>query len=405
MLLLAARTASAQYTRLSADGLAGVGDAMARLLPAGKLVFCAGEPVIVEIRESVSATIHKAANGGRSWSHAPIVTAAECPTSNTPAPLIARDQSYMVGVTPHNVTGEDRIIVIGGGLDTNVYYSDDCGATFSCYDGVQPWDARGDAALFSVPGTPGVWMAGGLVVIGLTSVFSVGVFTSSDAGMSWSRPVCAHPPCQNSFDPPTGPPVWVMPVVPILWDQLASDEADTNAWDFDYGGGTMFRLNATTTAAGFDVIQGAGGGGASAGRKVYLRGQQSGGCWVATDGTTYDLLFAPNYTASNAVAIALTAEGPWVGIGPAPWLPRGGAAFVASPDHRAAIFAGGLPWVALSPQGPPFGDVWRVDASACLVSPDSGAVCDGHGVANLATVTCACEPNYFGRVCDHRVEE
>ena len=63
----------------------------------------------------------------------------------------------------NNVTGFDRLIVLGGDnwATNNVYYSDDCGVTWYCYDGDQQWSARAFAAFFNIPGLTATYMGGG----------------------------------------------------------------------------------------------------------------------------------------------------------------------------------------------------------------------------------------------------
>ena len=61
--------------------------------------------------------------------------AKPCPDPNQPpAPLTPRSNTYSIGVV-HLTSGYDRILVLGGdNQENNVYFSEDCGITFTCYD-------------------------------------------------------------------------------------------------------------------------------------------------------------------------------------------------------------------------------------------------------------------------------
>ena len=119
------------------------------------------------------------------YTRKPLV-AKPCPTE--PSPLSPRDTGYAVGVA-HLTSGNDRLLVLGGdSLENNVYYSDDCGATWSCYDGSPnddpdlDWDARAFSPIIHpiglFPDDP-VIMMGGLV---LEQVPSIGWFITTDVG-------------------------------------------------------------------------------------------------------------------------------------------------------------------------------------------------------------------------------
>jgi len=124
-----------------------------------KLVLCynrstvrsAGSGILVypdldNMNGTLFVSIDEGSGVGVSWSTIPITSVA-CPDPNQPpAPLAPRNSGYTVGITLDNSTGFDRILILGGDGDetNNVYYSDDCGATFFCYDGEQEWDPRGE---------------------------------------------------------------------------------------------------------------------------------------------------------------------------------------------------------------------------------------------------------------------
>jgi hypothetical protein len=137
---------------------------------------------------------------------------------------------------------------------------------------------------------------------------------------------------------------------------------------------------------------------------VYIKGAVQGqGCWLSTDYDAMDLWVepTPGVTSMNNLSIALSAWGPWLPVGPAPWAPRAAAALTPGHDGTYAILASGTGFAGGQPVEPTFGDVWRIDASVCLVSSVSFTICNGHGTPNLASVSCACEPGWAGRTCDN----
>ena len=58
----------------------------------------------------------------------------------------------------------------------------------------------------------------------------------------------------------------------------------------------------------------------------------------------------------NNVSISLTAAGPWMEIGAAPWEPRSAAAITGSPDFTHVILASGVTFVNGVAAAPTFGD-------------------------------------------------
>jgi hypothetical protein len=70
------------------------------------------------------------------------VRAQACPDPGNP-PFLPRAslRDYTVGSVPLAI-GQDRLVILDGDdQGTNIWTSDDCGATFNCYDGSQPWPA------------------------------------------------------------------------------------------------------------------------------------------------------------------------------------------------------------------------------------------------------------------------
>jgi hypothetical protein len=138
--------------------------------------------------------------------------------------------------------------------------------------------------------------------------------------------------------------------------------------------------------------------GADVGRRVYIRGAISGGCFFATDFSPGVLWGAqprvPAVSSSKQFSVASSAAGPWTTFADkAPWAPRASAAVVSSRDGFMAYVAGGVDFADGVPTGGVLTDAWAVDAEVCLLG-GNGEVCSGHGVPSLDTVTCACDPGY-----------
>ena len=139
-----------------------------------------------------------------SWSSSSVVAQACVPAD--PGQLVPRDNGYTVGVTS-NPLGTDRLIIVGGDLDDNIWFSDDSGVTWQCSSPPQVWLGRSFAPVWHGPGIlPGdpLIMAGGLTQETITSV---GMFLSYDSGMHWQRPFCSlQSQCPRAFPPNPGFP-------------------------------------------------------------------------------------------------------------------------------------------------------------------------------------------------------
>ena len=332
------------------------------------------------------------------------VRANACPSS--PTALVPRDAGYTVGIAYDKAAGGgDRLLVIGGDAnETNVYYSDDCGRSWSCFDGPQPFSPRGWAPIVSpqgiFPGDP-VWLLGGDVNELTPSVAMFGNTNGGTAG--WARPACSSPPCAADCEPGTG--TYCLPGFPVYAGQVVADWSTLWLWlDDDAEGGprnSVWWLNSSNYGSGFTQLQGADSAGAL-GRRAYVRGSAPGaGCFFSTDFTAGHLWErdvngeAPDASSSNAFATARTPAGPWV-PGTAPWAPRASAAVVASETQDRIWVAGGFPFVNGVAQAPAFGDVWTVDATVCLLGAN-GAQCSGHALdVDLDNLVCNCLPNWAG---------
>ena len=355
----------------------------------------------------------------------------------------------------------DRLLILGGSLadGNNLYYSDNCGQTFVCYDADQIWSGRDFAPIIYNPGMlPGdpVIMAGGRVS---ETTFSVGMFLSYDLGITWQRPQCfATGNCKNALTVPDTlgactlnyyQHCYVLPDTPALPGSLAFDW--TNLYLFfeaeDVGGqGEVYVLNQKNFQTGWDLLPGAADAGG--GRKVFIRGGVKGtgwsvgarqrksgipppppscscspsssssslpppspsrprsNSWMSTDYLAEDLWVFndPKVSSTNVFFTAQTAAGPWidwsrVGV-TAPWAPRAAAAFTSSHASTAAFFASGMSFFQGRAMQPTFGDAWMIDVGVCLLAPSNGQVCAGAGTPDLVSVTCNCDFGASGRFCE-----
>jgi len=337
------------------------------------------------------------------WTGFTVRTSA-CPSS--PTGLVPRDAGYTVGIAYDKaVGGGDRLLVIGGSAnETNVYTSDDCGRSWACFDGLQPFSPRGWAPIVSPQGifaNDPVWLLGGDVTE-LTP--SVAMFGNANGGMAgWARPACTAPPCAADCAPGTG--TYCLPGFPVYAGQVVADNTTLWLWlDDNAEGGprnSVWWLNATNYGSGFTQLVGANSAGVM-GRRAYVRGSAPGaGCFFSTDFTAGHLWerdingASPDASSTNAFATARTPAGPWV-PGTAPWAPRASAAVVASETQDRIWVAGGFPFVNGVAQAPAFGDVWTVDSTVCLLGAN-GQQCSGHALdVDLANLVCNCLPNWAG---------
>lgn len=280
--------------------------------------------------------------------------------------------------------------------DNNIWTSDDCGQTWDCYDGPNPWSVHGKALtpMLQVPRLGGftdspLLSLGGLYYDGALNpardaYFSpTGVAEGTGDGINW----------QQMADLPGSAPLYSP-------GQLAADDGTV----YLFGDATWTPPNSVWALSpdnfpseGFQQLPEANSTG-SYGRKVWLHGASSGGCWFSTDFTAGDV-WGPNpppgLTSSNAFSIATSALGPWRQGPTPPWAPRVAVGLTASYDGSKAYLVGGLDYADGMRTGLGFNDAWAIDASVCLYGAN-GAVCSGHGTADLDTVTCECDPKWEG---------
>lgn len=278
-----------------------------------------------------------------------------------------------------------------GGDDSsnNVYFSDDCGYNWYCFDGDQPWTTFGLSfapvlTLDALPGAPLI-MAGGLANMpdGGAELSSALYYALDGGAGTW----------QQGYD---------LPISGVFPGAVAQDRSSVFVFGGAASGFAVWSLDESNyNTTGFAMVPGSAyAQGADVGRREFVRGTKSGGCWVATDFSPGDLWAAQRgagapIASSNTVFVARAATGPWVSY-VAPWAPRASAAVVLSRDGTLVFVAGGVGFAGGAPSGEVFNDVWAVDARVCLLSGSGGAVCSGHGAANLADVSCTCDAAWSG---------
>ena len=182
---------SSPFTQLTPSFL-NVADPADGFGPEDKLVACKGDLVFVDL-DNAAGTLFKYTTLTSTWSTQPIATTV-CNGGASP-PMWPRDAGYVVAVTQNPTP--DRLVVLGGDpADVNVWFSDDCGATWQCSNTPQAWVPRQYAATVDAAGI----LAGNPLVFagGVQVVESVAQFHSPDGGVTWSRPACtAASPCQQ----------------------------------------------------------------------------------------------------------------------------------------------------------------------------------------------------------------
>ena len=225
-------------------------------------------------------------DGGTTWTGMEVNSSAPCAGSANPnVPLVPRDNAYAVGIVNNRgVGGGDRIIVLGGdATEDNVYFSDDGGLTFSCYDGPQIWSARGYALIAHptgiFPGDP-VFMMGGYVD---EQTPSIGMFVNTgDGTANWVRPTCPAGNCgvQECGD---SPGTYCLPST-ALPGQVAWTWDTMYLWADD-AANTVYELNAANYGQGWAVV-GTSAAGVPGSRRVFIKGPNAGsGCFFSTDFT------------------------------------------------------------------------------------------------------------------------
>lgn len=319
-------------------------------------------------------------DGGATWTSTRI-TALPCPDPGNP-PLIPRSvlNGYTVGVA--TVGGVSRLIILDGEeYDNNLFYSDDCGVTWLCYDSDQPWSTSGRSYSTVlqiphavVPGAP--LIMGGGVQPDPYQLLSDLYYNVNGGVEGW----------QTAYDLPDQP----------VWPGQLALEASRLVF-FSDNASAVYALDDTSyNTSGFVLLPGATSEG-SFGRRLWVSGAVSGGCWVSTDYNAGELWVLPTGVIENTnlFSTAASAEGPWRAPLAAPWEPRAAAAFALSLDGGSLFYGGGIKYEFDTPTAQTFGDVWQISPGVCLLGVD-GTLCTLHGTPEIDTVTCDCVLNWAG---------
>ena len=253
--------------------------------PEDKLQACSGTLVFIDLDSDGEWFAY---NG--TWDRGSVTLNDLCPVGSQ---LFPRGNGYTVGTALSPVTGLDRLIILGGAdavSKHNVYYSDDCGRSWSCSSAPQVWPMQDYASIVRAPTNYGaditIMGAGG----SLTGDTFGNFLFSGDGGISWGRPQCASSsPCQADcealhrtictladFEPDaTGNCnnasdwrlCYIMPDWPVYPGALATDWDALWLW-MEYGN-RVWRLAAGEITTGWNLTTARWGG---YGRKVLVNG-------------------------------------------------------------------------------------------------------------------------------------
>lgn len=129
---------------------------------------------------------------GTTWSRGLVELDVLCTNGSQ---LFPRGNGYTVGTARQPLTGRDRLLVLGGGdrdSKHNVYYSDNCGRSWSCHSAPQIWNFMDYASIVraptSYPQDVTIMAAGGT----LTGDRQGTILVTDDAGFTWERPACTN---------------------------------------------------------------------------------------------------------------------------------------------------------------------------------------------------------------------
>lgn len=199
----------------------------------------------------------------------------------------------MGAVKSFGTGGNDRLLVIGGSDgDSSVFYSDDCGASWTCNNSTEVFTAARYRWLVDVPGVslpyaPLLFGGGYAEPDGPGMLVpSIGVFVTADAGITWNRPLCVDQSnpgvtCTNPVpDEKRGGFAWAMSDTPTAPGMIARDSTTVyffNAFP-DPGADPVQYLNVSNYKIGWLPLPNGNTDGMY-GRKAWLQGgSASVGC-------------------------------------------------------------------------------------------------------------------------------
>lgn len=409
-----------------------VADASLGFGPADKAAWCAGELVYVDVPRGRTLK-YSPAKGGR-WHKRALSQPVPCADGS--APLLtsvgSEGSDYAVGAVAMSAAarhGGTRLVIIGSSVNATTFTSDDCGETWACLAAQGPQLLLPRHFGFTLgsggDGSSALYTGGGVVMIGNSTISSVGLFVSLDGGESWARPECTiggncvaglaspDPPGYGLCSDPSAYWNCYTVVFPGASGDYALDGDGTLVMSASQvGSAYALELTETGLKRGWYRLASSGGGGGGLGRRVFLRGASPGsGCWLSADYNSADLWLGEHpgvASSTNAFATASNVTGPWtVWPVPAPWAPRAAALLFAPPVPLGvaghAYFGSGLGFSAGVPTGEAFADLWTVDTSVCLLAPSTATVCAGHGRPDLELVECVCLAGWSGEFCEHAI--
>jgi hypothetical protein len=113
------------FTQLTSNFLDNTADPANRFGAEDKALFCNNQFVFIDL----DITPQWYSYDGTTWTTGTVQQTVPCSNNNT---LFPRDSGYTLGYTANPITLLDRLLLLGGSAtDGDVYYSDDCGRTWT----------------------------------------------------------------------------------------------------------------------------------------------------------------------------------------------------------------------------------------------------------------------------------
>jgi hypothetical protein len=364
------------FTQVSSHGLDGTLDLADLEGPYDHTFSCGGSLNYLEIDPSIMQLL-RSTDGGATWQTLNVNPGLPCDDDTI---LSDKDEGYTVAVTANG--GAERVLVVGGDdVEKNTFVSDDCGVTFQCLNSFGINAPRRFTVILDAPWNTSshALMVGGLAT---GDVLGRGVFETFDGGLNWQRPQCVDPdpkPAPAFGGCNFGSAQYQLPEVPSFSGSVvAVDDALYYFLDHVKSGPPyakeLYQLDADTYGNGFLYLQDADFSNAL-GRKAWVAGSVSGGCFFSTDFSGVEIFTDYNTTAPSSAALFSVANspmGPWSAPAAAPWPARVAPALVPFNGGASLLVAGGFCMenraaVCAGPPPPPsFPPLFR---SLCAIYP------------------------------------